>query len=231
MASAERAERAGSLGDGDPRRAALESALDRLIESFGAGAQAEEVVRAKDEYATRTGRVFEDDELFEARTAAFLEWYAVERPLDAHGVPPAALRRRQGGEDAEPLGAWLASHRSLYSIEEQGDHHVVLLDLIGGGVFEVDERRRLFGVADGDLVEARLVGWQGKVRFGRTFLYHPAGARESIIGHARRVKAQGGTRADVVDFVASLRVRALRYKHVAAERVYEMGTSEFGKSR
>jgi hypothetical protein len=211
------------------RRVELESALDRLVEAFGAGAWAEEVVRARDEYAARTGRVFEDDELFEARTAAFLEWYAVERPLAGQGAPPAALRRAQAPEDAPALAAWLASHRSLYSIEDQGDDHVLLFDLIGGGLFEVDERRRLHGVADGDLVEARLVGWEGKVRFGRTFLYHPAGAREAIIGHARRVKDAGGSRADIVDFVASLRVRALRYKHVAAERVYEMGTSEFAK--
>jgi hypothetical protein len=217
------------MADEEPdRRGDLEGALDRLIEAFGAGEWASEVVHAKDEYGTRTGRVFEDDELFEARTAAFLEWYAVERPIVAHGLPPAALRRRaQPHEgDAEALAAWLASHRSLFSIEEQGDDHVVLYDLIGNGTFEVEERRRLHGVAPGDLLEARLVGWLGKVRFGRTFLYHPAGARESIIGHARRVRDGGGTRADVVDFVASLRVRALRYKHVAAERVYEMGTSE-----
>ncbi len=213
----------------DDHRAELESALDRLIESFGAGAWAAEVVRAKDEYAGRTGRVFEDDELFEARTAAFLEWYAVERPLDGQGVPPAALRRRDVPGDAAPLSAWLASHRSLYSIEDQGEDFVLLKDLIGGGLFEVEERRRLHGVADGDVLEARLVGWEGKISFGRTFLYHPAGARAAIIGHARRVRETGGSRADIVDFVASLRVRALRYKHVAAERVYEMGTSEFAK--
>jgi hypothetical protein len=207
----------------------LDSALDRLIEAFGAGAWSHEVVRARDEYAARTGRVFEDDELFEARTAAFLEWYAVERPLSGAGVPPAALRRHDVPADAPALSAWLASHRSLFAIEDQDQEGVLLQDLIGGGLFEVDERRRLHGVADGDLLEARLVGWQGKVRFGRTFLYHPAGAREAIIGHARRVKDTGGKRADIVDFVASLRVRALRYKHVAAERVYEMGTSEFAK--
>ena len=216
---------------GDDRRAELEAALDRLIEAFGVGAWAEEAVRARDEYAGRTGRVFEDDELFEARTAAFLEWYAVERPVAGQGLPPAALRRREAAAegDAEALAAWLASHRSLFSIEDQADDHVLLYDLIGGGLFEVDERRRLHGVADGDLLEARLVGWQGSVRFGRTFLYHPPGAREAILGHSRRVKEAGGTRADIVDFVASLKVRALRYKHVAAERVYEMGTSEFGK--
>src|SRR5436190_17803747 len=115
---------------GDDRRAELESALDRLIEAFGAGAWAEEVVRAKDEYATRTGRVFEDDELFEARTAAFLEWYAVERPVAGHGLPPAALRRREAADADGALAAWLASHRSLYSIEDQGDDHVLLYDLI-----------------------------------------------------------------------------------------------------
>jgi hypothetical protein len=97
----------------------------------------------------------------------------------------------------------------------------MLEDLVGGGLFIVDERRRLHGVSEGDVLTARLLGWRDKIRFGRTFTYHPAAAWKAIEGHAARMLGEGGKREDVVDHVESLRVRALRYKHVAPERLYE----------
>ena len=71
------------------------------------------------------------------------------------------------------------------------------------------------------MVEARLVGWRGRVRFGRTFTFHPRDAKKAIVGHVRRIRAAGGSRADAVDHVATLKVRTLRWKHVEPARVYE----------
>jgi hypothetical protein len=202
----------------------LDQALDELIQRFGGDEHKDELLRARDEFTARTGRLFEDDEIFESRTTAFLEWYVVERPMTGVGVPPAAVARRHEANPA--YDAWLASHRSVFEIEEQGGGKITLTDLFGGGLFEVEERRPLAGVAPGDVFEARLLSWVGKLRFGRTFLYHPTGAREAIIGQGRHVRERGGSRADAVDHVASLKVRSLRYRNVAPERVYEMGTAE-----
>lgn len=203
----------------------MADALDALIARFGQGVHEEEAARAREQYQARTGRVFEDDELYEARTAAFLEWYVVERPLDRQAVPPVVVAHR---EQATPETFALAtSHRSLFAVEELAEGAVLLTDLLGGGLFEVAERRRLHGVSIEDVVECRLHSWQGQVVFGQTFCYHPAGARAPLLGHARRIRGEGGTRTDVVDYAASLRVRAERYKHVAPLRVYEAATSEF----
>ncbi len=202
------------------------AALDALVARFGYGAFAQEIARARELYANRTGRVFEDDaELYEARAASFLEWYVLERPVDAAGVAPVVVAHREAPSAA--LRALATSHRSLYAVDELVEGSVRLSDLLGGGQFEVTERRRLHGVSEGDLVEARLIAWDDTVVFGRTFCYHPAGAKDALLGHARRIRAEGGTREDCVDYAASLRVRAERYKHVAPLRVYEASTSEF----
>jgi hypothetical protein len=203
---------------------ALYDAIDRLIQRFGAGEHEPEAVRARAEYGDRTGRVFEEDELYEERAASFLEWYVLERPLQSAGVPPAVIVWRETHDPA--IAAWMRSHRSLFSVEDLAPGRVLLLDLVTGPLFEVEEPRKLAGVSPGDLVEARLVAWEGKVRFGRTFCYHPAGARAALERHAARLRHKGASRTDVVDFAASLRVRALRYRHVAPERVYELGTAE-----
>jgi hypothetical protein len=200
---------------------ALDGALDLVIDRFGGSAWEAEIVRARDAWSERTGRLFEDDELYEERTTSFLEWYAVERPLEREGQPPVVVA---ASEDPDPaLRAWASSHHSLFLVKNATGPMIVLADLLAGAEFEVEERRRLHGVSAGDIMEARLVGFDGQARFGRTFLYHPAGARAAIVRQGKACMAAGGSRTDAVDLIARLKVRALRYKHVAAEKVYEMG--------
>lgn len=202
----------------------LDAALDGLIERFGQGSWQADAARARAEYADRTGRVFEEDEIYEARTVAFLEWYVCERPLAGRGRTPAELALAEEADAA--VSAWARSHRSLFRVARVADSGVELVDMWGGARFAVDERRRLHGVARGDVVEARLVGWRGRVRFGRTFGFHPAGARPALEALVRAVRASGGRRADAVDQAAQLKVRALRFKHVEPAKVYAAGFRE-----
>jgi hypothetical protein len=208
----------------------LETALDGLIQRFGDDET--EARAARSEFEARTGRVFEEDECFEARTVAFLEWFVLER-VTHEGTAPVvqALRETPHAPLAPAWRAWARSHRSVFAVEAQAGGVVRLVDLFGGGLFAVDERRRMHGVSPGDVLDARVVGWRGRVRFGRTFLFHPAGARAAIVGHAHRVREAGGTRADFADHIASLQIRALRYKHVVAERVYEASSGEVAARR
>jgi hypothetical protein len=99
-----------------------------------------------------------------------------------------------------------------------------LLDLLGGAQFVVSEQRALHGVEVGDVAELRLVGVGSEVRFGRTFIYHPRVARPAIVERARALLAKGGSRRDVIDHIAQLRVQLTRYRHMSPARVYELGS-------
>jgi hypothetical protein len=201
----------------------VSNVLDDLIAWFGSGDCAAEVAAARAEYDERRGRVFEDEVLWEAWTQAFLEWYVLERTFTGDLFPPAAqaLAREEDPQRAAALRALLTSHRSLFEVRRSGGGRVTLLDLIGGGEFEVTEQRALHGVEPGDVVEARLVGVD-EVCFARTFCFHPAGTRDSIIRHIARLREQGKERHEIIDYVAGLRVRSERYNHVPPEKIYEL---------
>ena len=100
----------------------IHTLLDELASRFaGSGYQAE-ITAAREEYFTRSGKVFEDDaEVHEARTVAFLEWYVIERPL-ASGLPPViavlddARTRSTAMERLQALASLAGSHRSLFDI-------------------------------------------------------------------------------------------------------------------
>lgn len=223
----------GEHAPGSPH-AMLSAVLDDMIARFGRGAYEAQVAAARSEYDEQRGRVFEDEELWESWTQTFLEWYVVERPLaDADGEGGARLVRppvvRAAGE-ARAAGdtrreraamALLTSHRSLFEVRGLRAGRVELVDLLGGGQFSVVERRNMAGVSAGDVAEMRLLGFEGEVLFGRTFCFHPPGTRDAIAAHARRIRARGGARGDVLDHCASLRIRCERYRHVPAARIYE----------
>lgn len=208
----------------DGAHAALEVVLDRLIAEHAQDDEA--VVAARREYEERRGRVFEDEQLWDAWSAAFIEWFLVERIPAGADAPVAArslVRARDAGEldRAAEIRAYLTSHRSLFEVRALGGGRVELVDLIGGASFSVAEPRTLHGVDVGDVAELRVIGWGGEVLFGRTFVYHPPAARAAIAAHVAALAARGDDRRAIVDHVASLRIKVDRYRHVAPAKVYE----------
>jgi hypothetical protein len=214
--------------------------LDQVIEELYARhtADAEAASVARREYEERRGKVHQDDELWEPWSAAFVEWYVIERVAPGATVPPAAITARELPPE-DPRGAAMralvTSQRSLFEVRglgaggrRGGTEKIELLDLLGGAVFHVDEQRALHGVEVGDVAELRLIGLGGEVRFGRTFIYHPASARAPIVERARALLAKGASRRDVIDHVAQLRVQVTRYRHMPPARVYELGSRLMG---
>ncbi|HWN66951.1 MAG TPA: hypothetical protein VNM90_04885 [Haliangium sp.] len=221
-------------GPGAHAHAVLAAVIDEIIERFGGVAHTSVITAARQEYDARRGRVFEDEALWEAWTQAFLEWYVLERPMSEAQGRPAAVQvledaRRQGDtRRVAAARAWLVSHRSLFEVRALAAGRVELHDLIGGAQFSVCEPRAFAGVSVGDVAEMRLIGFEDEVLFGRTFCYHPSGTRDAIAAQVRDMRAQGGSRQDIVDFCASLRIRCQRYRHVPPARIYAAGRPQQG---
>ncbi|HWO24229.1 MAG TPA: hypothetical protein VNO30_36045 [Kofleriaceae bacterium] len=207
--------------------------LDRVTEELYARhtADPEAAGVARREYEERRGRVHQDDELWEAWSAAFVEWYVIERVAPGTALPPAVQTYREldaADPRAAVVKALVTSHRSLFEVRSMARGSVELLDLLGGAEITVDEQRALHGVEVGDVAEVRLIGVLGEVRFGRTFIYHPKVARAAIVERARALLAKGESRRDVIDHIAQLRVQVTRYRHMPAARVYALGSRIMG---
>jgi len=209
---------------GDRSSAAL---LDEVAETLYARhtADPDAASAARREYEERRGKVHQDDELWEPWSAAFVEWYVIERVAPGQTHPPATATYRElraaGDPRADVARALLTSQRSLFEIRAMAPGRIELLDLLGGGAFHVDEQRALHGVEVGDVAELRLVGLAGEVQFGRTFIYHPKAARGAIVERVQAMLASGTHRRDVIDQIAQLRVQVTRYRHMPVARVYE----------
>jgi len=202
--------------------------IDELAADFAEGEFALDIASAREDYFTKSGRVFEDDaEVHELRTLAFLEWYVIERSLRGD-VPPVvrAIRRTLASKAIDPmrldaLARLAASHRSLFDIADVDDDAIELEDILAGGRFKVEERRSTIGFEVGSIVEARLV-WDGsKIVFTKTFLFHPRDARAPILDLVDESLSRGLSHNEIMFLLAQLYLRWHRHGHVNAARIYK----------
>jgi hypothetical protein len=202
--------------------------LDELAECYADGEYQQEITAAREEYFTRSGKVFEDDaEVHEARTLSFLEWYLIERPL-ASGQPPivdtlAHLAASCPAATCEALASLAASHRSLFDIAHVDGNLIELEDVLGGARLRVVERRGTIGFEVGALLEARVV-WDGRQPvFAKTFLFHPREARTQVLDFVDEALAEGKDRDEIMFHLARLHLRWHRHGHSNAARIYKGG--------
>ncbi len=200
--------------------------LDRLAERYSDSEHKLEAMRAREEYFDRAGKVFDDDgDLFEGRMASFLEWYVLERPLQAAGGRPPIVHAIDTGAarpaaERRVLAQLSSSHRSLFQLGAAADQLLEVEDVIGGARFSVVERRTTVGIAEGDVFEARLIWDSESVVFGRTFLFHPPDAREVMLDWVERAVAERVPKPEILFHLSRQYVRWHRLGHVGAAKVY-----------
>ena len=202
---------------------ALGAVLDDVIARYAGGAYEAEAARARAAFVEATGRVFDDDPMFEERMGAFLEWFVLERPMDTADLRPIDRYRREVALEPAAQGladALAASHWSLFEVLELGNGRAQVEDLLAGGRFVVHERRKLTAIETGDVFEARLVSVEGRTRFGRSFCFHPREATATIRRSVAEAARRGQRKEDVLFRLAERRLRCERYHNVHIARLY-----------
>jgi hypothetical protein len=197
--------------------------LEQLIEGVisQAASRAEELVQARKEWDELTGKLFDDDPLYEERTKGFLEWYALDRRGLDQRSPIERLLADLPENDPDRDGFRLLrnTHRSLFVVKRAQEHSIELDDLLTGCLWRVYERRAPLGLVEGDVFEARLCARAektGEVLMTRALQHHPREARQAIVD----IAAERGPREETLWRLAKLRWKAARWGHVAPERIY-----------
>ncbi len=201
--------------------------LDRII-AFSARDESE-LVQARMYWDEHAGEVHDDNLLYEERASAFLEWHILERPLVDGRVPAERFLAEERLDDLE--GRWvdalIHSHRSILQVErikpEAAGGVIRVKDLFGGAELEITERRKLPGVEEGDVFEARLVAdviSPPHVLFSRVLQFHPREATAEVKQLAADDARAGRPRAETLFRLARLRLKAAHYSHVDAALIY-----------
>jgi hypothetical protein len=204
---------------------------ERLLSWASADPQDPLLLAARQRHFERYGEPHEEDSSYERRMNGMLDYYVYEwRPAP---TAPTMLERFIAEEgsalapgDQVTLGALVAQRRGLFEVKRLRPGVVRVTDVFTGEVLEVAERRQVACLEKGDLLEARLLPYEGKLVFSGAFLYHPREARKMILAEVKRLKKAAGQagKPDPGPFLATLSRMAFkleRYRNVRLEAIYD----------
>jgi len=208
----------------------LSEVHERLLSWATAEQRKEDLLAARRDHFDRYGEPHEEDRSYEARVNGMLDFYLYDwRPTGT----PSTLERFVEAQVAALSPEEIAVARDLagnvhglFEVRKIRDGLVRLRDVFSAADHDVSERRQLAGLGKGDLLEARLLPYDGKLVFSGGFLYHPPEARKAILAEVKRLrKAAGkGGAPDVAAFLAQLSRMAFkleRYRNVRLESIYD----------
>lgn len=204
---------------------------ERLLSWATAEPRQAELLAARAAHFGSYGEPHEEDRSYERRMNGMLDAYLYEwRPAP---MAPTTLERFVDAEgqglspaDHATLAGLVAQRRGLFEVKKIQPGLVTVTDVFTGERLEVTERRQVAGLEKDDLLEARLLPYEGRLVFSGAFLYHPREARSLIQAEVKRLKklAGKGGRPDQGLFMATLSRMAFkleRYRNVRLESIYD----------
>ncbi len=201
--------------------------LDKVIGHFARDPRyAGEFACAREEYFRRTGKVFEDEPMFENRITACLEWYLFDRILENVGVPPVRLYYLIHRSDLEPeelktVESLQKTRHSLYEYLGRSKGRFRVRDLLDDRIHEVSERRTYAGVGPGDVLDARLLFLPEGALFADAMWLHPAEARKFILDEVKKIRSAKGADFETRLFDLSyMKLKQERYHHLMTPEIY-----------
>ncbi len=189
-----------------------------------------DLLEARASWFQKTGEVFEEDRQIELRMSAFLEHYVCDRVAPHFGKTPARERYeralREGDvKRAAAFRALTETVHSVFEVERITQGEVRVCSLFGGITRDVTERRQIVGLREGDVLEARLIPFDGHFNFSPAYCFHPHEAAPQIKAEAKRLIAAGSV--DELSFVQDCAQRSLkveRYRQIAVEKIYDFSS-------
>jgi hypothetical protein len=204
---------------------------ERLLSWATEGSRGADLLAAKQAHFAARGEPHEEDRSYEVRVNAMLDFYL----FDWRSAPGAASTLERfvaevgaalpTGELAVYQALGGATH-GLFEVRRITDGEVKVRDTFTGKDHRVTERRNVAGLEKGDLIEARLLPFQGALLFSGAFLYHPREARAAVLAEVKRLRKASGKhgRPDVpafLDQLARMAMKLERYRNVRLESIYD----------
>jgi hypothetical protein len=209
----------------------LQQIHERLLSWATAAPRDQDLLRAKKEHFERYGEPHEEDRSYEVRLNGMLDQYLYDfRPAGGLGT---TLERFIEAEAASLSPEEIAAYRALaqnvhglFEVRKIREGQIRLREVFSGRDYEVTERRHVVGLAKDDIIEARLLPYDGTLFFSGAFLYHPREARKSVLSEVKRLRkaTPKGAEVDVKGFLGRLSRMALkleRYRNVRLESIYD----------
>jgi hypothetical protein len=209
----------------------LQEMHERLLAWAGADTRKESLLAARQAYFAAFGEPNEEDKSFELRMNGLLDFYLFDfrdgrsrTALEQFVLDP---ENALAADESDRYRELSNNVHGLFEVRRIRPGELRVRDVFSGQDHDIVERRQVVGLAKGDLIEARLLPFEGRFWFSGAFLYHPQAVRKRILGEVKRLRKESGkngSQPDVKAFLALLSRMAFkleRYRNVKIESIYD----------
>lgn len=179
---------------------------------------------AREEFHRLTGKFEDSDPWYELRMAMFLDWYLLDRPGPDTKTPTERYLTRHwetlSPEERHQIEHMTVTLRSVFRLLDLKGDQLKLEDLARGGHWSVLCTMPTVGFNRGDILEARIVFFNGKPTIGRGTVLHLREAHGEIESIIARAKQERMSPRDLPDHLDKMRLKLDRYSNVRIQHVY-----------
>jgi hypothetical protein len=167
-------------------------ALEQLIECVTQENNSDKIIGGKKDYQEIAGETYEDDKSYESRMALFLEWYIFDRipPGENQTILESLVTGNTSPwslEQLEIYKGFTKSVHALFLVKKVKDKEVVILNLFDGQKYKVEEPQSRLIFHPNNIVEGRLLPYNGSIRFSGNYCFHPQEANKFIMREADQI--------------------------------------------
>ncbi len=203
-----------------PCDVAIENIVHWVQERFGAV----QLVKAKDEFFAKTGKVFHDEEHYHRRMSYFIDFFVFQRPLESpaftyEGITPhdAYLAEFPGQEP-------IMFRHSLFRVNRKQKDKLVLKDLFSNKLVLISSRpsESFLGVEKGHLLQGFVYSVGMENLLSRGVLFHSDSALP-FLKKAIKILKKVGNHSEVkfLAHTASCQLRQFRLAHIESKHIYK----------
>jgi hypothetical protein len=203
-----------------------EKLIEKILNHFAGDSFKMELARAKKEFFENSGTLDEHSEYYELRMSQFYDWYFFTRELSGYGQSPldACLLERElrfSPEELQQLEVLKQVRHSIFEFIKIKASDIYLKDLLANKKVVVKSSPWLFGFAQEELFEARLIPHGDSFVFTRGFCFHPELAKKFILDEVKRHRKDPDLDPDVMMLrLIKMRFKYEQYRHVNPEMIY-----------
>jgi hypothetical protein len=210
-----------------PNIASMDGLYESLLEKIQAHATRhglDDARLARDEFHRRTGEFVEGEPWYELRMNMFLDYLLLDR-IGPDGVTPAESFLEAHGTALEPSAhrrfeQLTVTLRSVFRLHRIRGADLVLDDLAGGGRWRAIWTLPSIGLTVGDIIDTRIVAFDGVASTGRSVVLHPREAHEAIEKIVAQARSTAMPPRELVDHLDKMRLKLDRYSNVKIRHVY-----------
>lgn len=201
--------------------------LDCLMDATTIKDFSEEVIKAKKEYFSKIGEVFEDDRSFESKMVSFTEWYCFDRVSEKNNKSPLEHfidinSPMWSKEDIDIYTGFCNNIHSIFYFKKIKKEKFLIVNLLDSKKILVNQGNLKIYFEKDDVFEARLIPFKNEYYFTGSFCFHP----KELYGKIRKeLKKRAKNKSERLEFLFLLSAMSLkleRSRQISMKDIYKI---------